>query len=80
MKSADLSYGIYLYGFVIQQTLMSLFPAARVWWINWTVSTILAALCASFSWYLIEGPIMRRKKQIIARLLGWHNAKAALGK
>ena len=75
MKTTDLSYGIYLYGFVIQQTLMSLFPDARDWWINWTVSTILASLCAFVSWHLIEGPIMRHKKQIIARLLAWSNAR-----
>jgi peptidoglycan/LPS O-acetylase OafA/YrhL len=75
MKRTDLSYGIYLYGCVVQQTLVSLFPGARVWWINWIISTVLAAFCAFFSWHLIEGPIMRHKKQIIARLLGWNNAK-----
>jgi peptidoglycan/LPS O-acetylase OafA/YrhL len=74
MKGADLSYGIYLYGFVVQQTLMFLFPAARVWWINWTISTVLAALCASISWHLIEGPIMKHKRQIIARLLRWNKS------
>jgi len=75
MKTTDLSYGVYLYGFVIQQTLMSLFPDARVWWINWTVSTVLAALCAFFSWHLIEGPILKHKRQIIAWLLEWSNAR-----
>ncbi len=75
MKRADLSYGIYLYGCVVQQSLVSLFPEARVWWINWIISAILASLCALMSWYLIEGPILRHKKQIIAGLLGWNKAK-----
>ena len=77
MKRADLSYGIYLYGCVVQQTLVSLFPEARVWWINWIISTILASLCAFMSWHLIEGPILSRKRQIIARLLGSNKAKPA---
>jgi len=70
MKRADLSYGIYLYGCVVQQTLMFLVPALRVWWANWIVAAWLSALCAAGSWYLIEGPILRRKRQIIAGVLG----------
>ena len=69
MKKVDLSYGIYLYGCVVQQTLVWLLPGARVWWINWTISTVLASLFAFASWQFIEGPILSRKKQIIARLL-----------
>lgn len=79
MKRADLSYGIYLYGCVVQQTLMWSFPAARVWWINWTISTMLASLCAFWSWRLIEGPILRSKKQIIARLIGSNNQPVKVG-
>lgn len=68
MKRADLSYGMYLYGALVQQSLVSLFPALRIWWLNWTVSASLAALCAAGSWYAIEEPILNQKKQIIARL------------
>lgn len=79
MKTVDLSYGIYLYGCVVQQTLVSLFPDARVWWINWAISTVLASLCAFMSWHLIEGPILRQKKQIIARLLEWNKPSSVGG-
>jgi peptidoglycan/LPS O-acetylase OafA/YrhL len=70
MKRADLSYGIYLYGCLVQQTFVFLFPSMRVWWVNWIVSAGLAALCAACSWRLVEGPILRRKRQIIAGVLG----------
>jgi peptidoglycan/LPS O-acetylase OafA/YrhL len=53
----DYSYGIYLYGFVVQQAVGALFPA----WNNFEnlalalpVATILAAL----SWHLIERPCL----------------------
>jgi peptidoglycan/LPS O-acetylase OafA/YrhL len=70
MKRADLSYGIYLYGCLVQQTFVFQFPSMRIWWVNWIVSAILAAFCAAGSWHLIEGPILRRKRQIIADVLG----------
>ena len=69
MKRADLSYGVYLYGCVMQQMVISLFPAMRVWWINWAVSLSLALACAAGSWYLVESQVLRRRRQIIARLL-----------
>jgi peptidoglycan/LPS O-acetylase OafA/YrhL len=79
MKRADLSYGVYLYGCVMQQMVISLFPAMRVWWINWAVSLCLALACAAGSWYLVESQVLRRKRQIIARLLSpWTSTPAVV--
>jgi peptidoglycan/LPS O-acetylase OafA/YrhL len=69
MKRADFSYAVYLYGCVVQQTLMSLYPSLRVWWLNWIVASCIAGLCAAASWYLIEGPILSRKRRIISFLV-----------
>jgi peptidoglycan/LPS O-acetylase OafA/YrhL len=59
---ADYSYGMYLYGFPIQQTVSALLPHARIWYINLVLSVILSACFAAFSWHLIEKPILGRKK------------------
>jgi peptidoglycan/LPS O-acetylase OafA/YrhL len=78
MKRADLSYGTYLYGCLVQQSLMFLFPVLRVWWANWIASACLSAMCAAGSWYFIEGPILRRKRQIIASILGAESSSGSI--
>jgi peptidoglycan/LPS O-acetylase OafA/YrhL len=58
IKGADYSYGIYLYGFVIQQLFASLL-APRVWWINALACDFLSALFAAFSWHFVEKPAQK---------------------
>jgi len=57
---ADYSYGVYIYAFPIQQTLIALFPSLPV-----LVSIVLCTLCtlllAAFSWHTIEKPLLRFK-------------------
>jgi len=56
----DLSYGIYLFGFPIQQALVSWRPE----WNGWMVfgaSTLLSLLAAVLSWYAIEARALRLK-------------------
>nr|WP_210302035.1 acyltransferase [Methylobacterium brachythecii] len=63
---ADLSYGVYLYGWPIQQTLYALWPQA-------SVSALLAASLmpslgvAALSWYAIEKPALRLKARAMGR-------------
>jgi peptidoglycan/LPS O-acetylase OafA/YrhL len=64
MKRADFSYGLYLYGFLVQQMIMYLFPSHRIWWFNLLIALPVAFACAMGSWYLIEGPFLSRKKNI----------------
>lgn len=59
----DLSYGIYLFGFPIQQALIAVFPHWNGWE-NLAASLLLTALVASMSWYWIESPALGWKKRL----------------
>jgi peptidoglycan/LPS O-acetylase OafA/YrhL len=53
----DYSYGIYLYGFVVQQSLTAVFPA----WSNYAnvaLAMPTAALVAAASWHFVERPCL----------------------
>ncbi|HFF8968195.1 acyltransferase family protein [Serratia marcescens] len=58
----DISYGVYLWGFPIQQIVsqnLNLYPA-----LNIALSTLLAIIMAFVSWFLVEKPAMRFAKKI----------------
>ena len=59
LRGADYSYGIFLYGFIIQQTVVATCPFARVWFVNILVSLPLAVLVAAFSWHCVEKPAQK---------------------
>jgi peptidoglycan/LPS O-acetylase OafA/YrhL len=61
LKSGDYSYGIYLYGFPIQQALVAYFLWTREWYILFPISPILALALAIISWHYIEKPFLRLK-------------------
>ena len=52
---ADLSYGIYIYAFPIQQTL------AGYGQLNLLTAVLTVLPFAAFSWFLVERPAMRLK-------------------
>lgn len=54
----DPSYGIYIYGFLIQQILATLFPTSSILF-NQVVAALLAIMLGFLSWYLIEKPAMK---------------------
>jgi peptidoglycan/LPS O-acetylase OafA/YrhL len=61
-KYGDFSYGIYLYGFLIQQTIMyftqgHISPAKFIF-----LSLLLSFICAIFSWNCVEKPALSLKK------------------
>ncbi|WP_306222673.1 acyltransferase family protein [Bosea beijingensis] len=61
---ADLSYGVYLYGWPMQQALHALYPslgALILLWPSLAVTLIVAAL----SWYLIEKPALGLKRRLM---------------
>jgi peptidoglycan/LPS O-acetylase OafA/YrhL len=62
----DLSYGVYLFHFPIEQTVVHLFPGVRSWWLLTLVALPLTTACAWLSWNLIEKPTLVRKKRILA--------------
>jgi peptidoglycan/LPS O-acetylase OafA/YrhL len=55
ISSGDYSYGVYLYGFAVQQAMVATLGAAGLhWYINFTASLALAFLLAVASWHLVE--------------------------
>jgi peptidoglycan/LPS O-acetylase OafA/YrhL len=65
-KFGDFSYGIYLYGFLIQQILMSFFSLDINPYVFFVVSAIIAYIIGLLSWNFIEKPCLKFKKQLNA--------------
>lgn len=61
LKKGDYSYGLFLYGFPIQQMLVYQFPWARDWLLNILTAIPLTFIFAALSWHWIESPILERK-------------------
>lgn len=64
LRGADYSYGVFLYGYPIQQAFVALGPWAHNWWLNGIVCSIVAACFAAFSWRFIEKPALKLRKQV----------------
>jgi peptidoglycan/LPS O-acetylase OafA/YrhL len=62
----DLSYGVYLFHFPIEQSVAHLFPTMQAWWQITLMALPPTLLCAFLSWTLIENPILGKKRQILA--------------
>jgi peptidoglycan/LPS O-acetylase OafA/YrhL len=63
--SGDYSYGLFLYGFPIQQAVASLGPWADHWYVSIGLAMPLTAVVAAGSWWLIEKPVLSRKSYLI---------------
>lgn len=61
----DLSYGLYLYGWPMQQ--LALLAGATTVLTNMAAATLVALACAALSWFLIERPALRWKRRLLAR-------------
>jgi peptidoglycan/LPS O-acetylase OafA/YrhL len=55
----DYSYGLYVWGFPMQQMTQALLPAA--WFVNFVIAFPLALAAAALSWRFIESPALRLK-------------------
>jgi peptidoglycan/LPS O-acetylase OafA/YrhL len=65
LESGDYSYGVYLYGFPIQQTLVHLVPIFREWWpLLFVVGAPMTLAFAMFSWHFIEKPTLSLKRLV----------------
>ena len=58
----DYSYGVYLYGFFVQQCLKAAFPALDLRW-HQLLCMLIALACGAASWHLLERPAMRLWKR-----------------
>ncbi len=77
LKGADYSYGIYLYGSLIQQTFIALAPWGRHWWINIAVSVPASALVAALSWHLVEKRALGFRTHLARLEAGWLARRAS---
>jgi peptidoglycan/LPS O-acetylase OafA/YrhL len=59
--SGDYSYGLYLYGFPIQQAVASIGSWTHHWYINLAMALPLAGAVAFVSWTYVEKPFLSRK-------------------
>lgn len=60
-RGGDLSYGLFLYGFPVQQTLVYAFGPAMGPWGNFIAALLICLPLAFLSWHLIEKPALRLK-------------------
>lgn len=60
-RLGDYSYGTYIYGFPVQQSLVFVIPAMTAVW-NAVLALALALVLAIASWHFVEKPALARKK------------------
>jgi peptidoglycan/LPS O-acetylase OafA/YrhL len=58
LKGADYSYGLYLYGYAIQQAVAHIGPWTHHWYVNFPMAMGIGALFAAFSWRVVEKPAL----------------------
>jgi peptidoglycan/LPS O-acetylase OafA/YrhL len=74
LRGADYSYGIFLYGFSIQQAIVCLIPAAVYWPVNLSCTVPVVVLAAAFSWHIVEKPAQKFRNVLKiweTNLLAW---------
>jgi peptidoglycan/LPS O-acetylase OafA/YrhL len=68
----DYSYGVYLYGFVVQQSVMAFYPTINNY-LSLVVAIPITILLAALSWHFVERPciaVMRNRKRSAANTPG----------
>jgi len=63
--SGDYSYGMYLYGFPLQQVIAYLMPDFRAWYVSFPLGLLGAFLIANYSWWLVEKPALALKNALL---------------
>lgn len=66
-KLGDYSYGVYIYAFPLQQTVIYLLPDSSVHQV-FILASLLTLMCAMFSWHAVEKPVMALRFQALAFL------------
>ena len=61
---ADLSYGVYLYGWPVQQASHALFPAVGAFALFWP-ALLVTLVVALLSWQLVEKPALSLKRRLL---------------
>jgi len=66
-RFGDLSYGLYIYGWPVEQSVSYLWPGAS-WWELFLISIVATAGVASLSWHIIEKRALRLKPRGVGRV------------
>jgi peptidoglycan/LPS O-acetylase OafA/YrhL len=60
-RFGDLSYGLYIYGWPVEQAVIWLHGGDAAWWQVFLTALPIAAAVAFLSWHLVEHPMLRLK-------------------
>ena len=60
-KLGDMSYGTYLYGFLVQQIIAQMIGTLGAHWTNFLVSAPITLMLGFLSWRLVEKPAIALK-------------------
>lgn len=63
-RFGDISYGVYVYAFGVQQTVMWLVGKDFPFLAGLLMTAVITTACAFFSWHLIESPALRLKSRL----------------
>lgn len=66
-RYGDISYGVYLYGFLCQQIASYLFPAQGGHWQNFLLAAPPTIILGALSWHMIERPALQLKPRRSSR-------------
>jgi peptidoglycan/LPS O-acetylase OafA/YrhL len=69
-RYGDLSYGVYIYAFVIQQTLIWCFSANASFILLLLAVLCITLACAWLSWHFVEKPALSLKSLLVSRMAG----------
>lgn len=78
IRGADYSYGIFLYGYAIQQMVAALGEWTHHWLLNTALSLAIASAFAAFSWHMVEKRAMNLRHPLMraeARWLRWRERR-----
>ena len=64
LLSGDYSYGVYLYGFPIQQALIVISPLFSIWYWHLPAALFCAFAAAACSWWLVEKPALGQRGKL----------------
>jgi peptidoglycan/LPS O-acetylase OafA/YrhL len=64
LQTGDYSYGVFLYGWPIQQVLVATTPYAKIWWANILMAIPLSIGFAIISWHFFEKRALAKKGKL----------------
>ena len=64
VRGRDFSYGVYLYGYAVQQAVADLLPWAHHWYLNLALSLPVIGALAAFSWFFVEKPAQKLRRYL----------------